>query len=322
MRVRFFTVVAAAALLLNACSVFSGAEKKAEEGGEPRELASDELPQLGNPLLANKGDINAVNVNVATEEELRNFDNGAEGELVFSNPDDIEASEAQINELFENRRQGNSWMSDYSAALALARRTERPLLIWFHDSVASPKSNALAETVLNTPRFDEWCRDRVIRVLLDDGETTDEFTGRKSRYSLSDLRAMGRNFGVSRRPAVVVASMSGKVTPVIDGIDDSDWKARESEIRTALENAEKDYERYKDTLRDKGYRDWTRSNRRGTVFAKLQRYDRRQGYIYLRRVGGRILRMKFKNLTPEDAAAVEEAVGGAKKSAQEEKSEF
>lgn len=322
MRVRFFTVVAAAALLLNACSVFSGAEKKAEEGGEPRELASDELPQLGNPLLANKGDINAVNVNVATEEELRNFDNGAEGELVFSNPDDIEASEAQINELFENRRQGNSWMSDYNAALALARRTERPLLIWFHDSVASPKSNALAETVLNTPRFDEWCRDRVIRVLLDDGETTDEFTGRKSRYSLSDLRAMGRNFGVSRRPAVVVASMSGKVTPVIDGIDDSDWKARESEIHTALENAEKDYERYKDTLRDKGYRDWTRSNRRGTVFAKLQRYDRRQGYIYLRRVGGRILRMKFKNLTPEDAAAVEEAVGGAKKSAQEEKSEF
>lgn len=321
MKWRVFTAVALASLLLNACSVFSGGEKKAEDS-EPRQLAPDELPQLGNPLLANKGDINAVNVNVATEEELRSFDNGAEGELVFSNPDDIESSEAQINALFENRRQGNSWMSDYNAALALARRKERPMLIWFHDSIASPKSNALAETVLNSAHFDEWCRDRVIRVLLDDGETTDEFTGRKSRYSLSDLRAMGRNFGVSRRPAVVVVSMSGKVTPVIDGIDDADWKAREAEICKALENAEQDYESYKDTLRDKGYRDWTRSNRRGTVFAKLQRYDRRQGYIYLRCVGGRILRMKFKNLTPEDAAAVEEAVGGAKASAQESKAEF
>ncbi|HIX19040.1 MAG TPA: thioredoxin family protein [Candidatus Akkermansia intestinigallinarum] len=292
-----------AALLLSSCSLFGG---KAEEKKQDRApVAADQLPQLGNPLLANKGDINAVNLNVATEEELRNFDNGAEGELIFSDPDDIEASEEQINALYENRRRGNGWISDYSTALRLARRTERPMLIWFHDSMASPKSNALAEAVLNTPSFDSWCDNRVIRVLLDDSETTDEFTGHKSRYSLNDLRAMGRRFGVSRRPAVVVVSMSGRVTPVIDGVDDTDWKAREAEICKALENAESDYEDYKDKLRDKGYRDWTRSNRRGTFFAKLQRVDRARGVAYLRQVGGRVLRMRLKSMTAEDAAYVE-----------------
>ena len=116
---------------------------------------------------------------------------------------------------------------------------------------------------------------------------------------------MGRRFGVSRRPAVVVVSMSGRVTPVIDGVDDTDWKAREAEICKALENAESDYEDYKDKLRDKGYRDWTRSNRRGTFFAKLQRVDRARGVAYLRQVGGRVLRMRLKSMTAEDAAYVE-----------------
>ena len=53
------------------------------------------------------------------------------------------------------------------------------------------------------------------------------------------------------------------------------------------------------------YRDWTRSNRRGTFFAKLQRVDRARGVAYLRQVGGRVLRMRLKSMTAEDAAYVE-----------------
>ena len=51
-----------AALLLSSCSLFGG---KAEEKKQDRApVAADQLPQLGNPLLANKGDINAGEVSV------------------------------------------------------------------------------------------------------------------------------------------------------------------------------------------------------------------------------------------------------------------
>ena len=59
--------------------------------------AADVAGSLGNPLLANKGDINAVNVSVSSEEELKKIDNGSDDELVWTNPDDPDAEIPGLN---------------------------------------------------------------------------------------------------------------------------------------------------------------------------------------------------------------------------------
>ena len=54
MKWRVFTAVALASLLLNACSGCSGGEKKGGDS-EPHQPASDGVPELGHPLLGEKG---------------------------------------------------------------------------------------------------------------------------------------------------------------------------------------------------------------------------------------------------------------------------
>ncbi len=302
MNPRVLIPLASLALLLPGCSWLNGSGEPGESGEEAQRAgsAAAAVPQLGNPLLANKGDLNAVNVNVATEHELEAIDNGAEGEVVFSDPDNIAASEKNINILFENRLQGNSWFDDYNRALRFSRREGRPMLVWFHDSVSSPKSNTLGRNVLYTNRFDKWCRDRVTRVVIDTGEAPDELEARRPRYSLREARAMGRRFGVQRWPAVVVISMSGDTEVVFDGVDDIDWSGKEIAIRHAIERAEASYGKYKEKMRSRGYRDWTIVRKKAPLFARYQRYDHDTRRVYLKELGGRIGSVSVDNLSEED----------------------
>lgn len=288
-----------AATLVPACSWFQTRETTSEK-------PLPDAPQMGNPLLVGKKDIDAVNMNVATEKELEAIDNGAEGEVIFSDPDDLEGSEKSINALFENRRQGNSWFEDYNRALRFSRREGRPMLLWFHDSTTSPKSNTLGQHVLYTNRFDAWCKDRVTRVLLDAGEGANVPNAPKPKYSLSEIRKMGQRFGVKRNPAVVVISMSGDTEVVFDGVEDGNWGYYESQIRQAIERAEKKYEQYKDKLRDRGYRDWTIARKKKPLFARYVRYDQQTERVYLKETGGRIGSVRVANLSEEDRTYIRE----------------
>lgn len=306
---RVLILLAVWPLVMASCSLFS--QEVAEEGAQSTGAAASAPPQLGNPFLANKGDINAVNINVATEHELEAIDNGAEGDVVFSDPDNIEASEKNINTLFENRRQGNSWFDDYNRALRFSRREGRPMLVWFHDSVSSPKSNTLGRNVLYTTRFDKWSKDRVTRVVIDTGESPNDLEEQQPRYSLREARAMGRRFGVQRWPAVVVISMSGDTEVVFDGIDDIDWAGKEMAIHKAIERAEASYEKYKDKMRGRGYRDWTVARKKAPLFARYQRYDQKAQRVYLKELGGRIGSVSVANLSEEDKDYLRAQLNGA-----------
>lgn len=308
---RWFVLIPLAVwpLVVSSCSLVS--ENDEGDAAQGAGAAAPAPPQLGNPLLASKGDINAVNINVATEHELEAIDNGAEGDVVFSDPDNIEASEKHINMLFENRRQGNSWFDDYNRALRFSRREGRPMLVWFHDSVSSPKSNTLGRNVLYTTRFDKWCKDRVTRVVIDTAEAPNDLEAQQPRYSLREARAMGRRFGVKRWPSVVVISMSGDTEVVFDGIDDIDWSGKEIAIRNAIERAEVSYEKYKDKMRSRGYRDWKVARRKAPLFARYQRYDQEAQRVYLKELGGRIGSVSVANLSDEDKDYVRSQLNGS-----------
>lgn len=81
---------------------------------------------MGNPLLPNQTDPTATSYNVNTSEELAKIDNGAEGEVYFTDPDNPDKEIEGITAAFESTRSGNAWMTDYGRALRFARREGRP----------------------------------------------------------------------------------------------------------------------------------------------------------------------------------------------------
>ena len=100
-------------------------EEEKPEDAKQKVTAEQAAASMGNPLLANKGDINAVNVSVRTEEELENIDNGSEEELVWTDPDHPDAEIPGLNEIFENKKLGLGWQVDMGRAIQLARQNER-----------------------------------------------------------------------------------------------------------------------------------------------------------------------------------------------------
>ncbi len=306
-------------LLLPACSLFPTERKVVDE------LPSDEKPamseaeaaaNIGNPLLLNRGDSDAVNYHVSTSEELEKIDNGAEGEVYFTNPDNPDEEIAGITAAFENRRQGNGWLDDYARAVRMARRESRPLLVWFHDSLTSPKSRLVGNSLLETAEFGDWCKDRVVRVKLDAGASLDDRTAGKARYSMRRVNDMARRFGLQHKPGLVVISPTGKVTGKVDGYDGF-MASVEIELKAGVAEAEKDIARKRHELEQRGYRTWHAARGSRTVFARIQRFDEKKGVLYLREPGGRVSRTPLSRFSKADVNYVDQqardgAIGGGK----------
>lgn len=265
---------------------------------EPR-TAEEAAAELGNPLLANKGDINAITYNVSTSEQLEQIDNGSGEELIWTNPDDPDAEIPELTEAFENRRNGNGWQSDMGWAIRLARRQELPLLIWFHDSVISPKSNALGQEYLNTKEFNDWCKDRIIRLRLDSGTSLNDATADKAKYSYREINALQQRYGLKKKPSFAIITPSGRIVSRIDGFDGF-LTGFIRELQDGVKAAEAEYRKHKEALRARGFRDWASARSGKKVFAKFVRYDADKKVVYLKEDGGRVSRTKLSSFSQED----------------------
>lgn len=256
------------------------------------QTAEQAMAELGNPLLANKGDLNAVNYSVGSSEELEKIDNGTEEELIWTNPDDPDADIPGLAEAFENKRLGNGWLIDMNQAVRLARRQERPLIVWFHDSVISPKSKELAQEYLDTKEFDAWCRDRVVRVRLDSGASLDDSTSHQAKYSFRRINALQKRYGLKKKPSLAVITPSGKIVQRLDGYDGF-LATFVQELKAGVISAEREYKNYKQQYVDMGYREWHQRRGDHTVFAKVMRLDEQHDVVYLKEPGGRVSRTKL-----------------------------
>ncbi len=289
------------ALLLAACSS-TPKESDADAEARARHLMmkqQEAAQHLGNPLLPNGGDPNAVNYNVSSAEELEKIDNGAEGEVYFTDPDNPDADIAGITEAFESKRHGNGWMGDYIAARRFARQEGRPLLIWFHDSVLSPRSGELGEHLLDSPAFNAWCKDRVVRLKFDSGIAIDDKTRDNAKYSIDTIRRYARQYGLTKRPSLAIVSPRGDLVMGIDGYTGF-LEETESQIKEGIHRCELEIQEDRAKLEAKGYREWHAAKNDAKVFAKIQRLDDEHGRVYLKKDGGRVSRTKIANLSQED----------------------
>ncbi len=300
-------VLTALVALLPACT---HTDKKEHDTQKPvhHMMSEDEAAaQMGNPLLANKGDPNAVNYHVTTSEELEKIDNGADGEIYWTDPNDPDKEIEGITAAFEARRNGNGWLTDYGRALRFAHRECRPMMIWFHDSVISPKSSRLGQHLLDTPKFNDWCKDRVVRVKLDSGASIAEDSQMRgsAKYSRNAINGLALRYGLRKKPALAVVAPTGRLMLAIDGYDGF-TEGIEHSLKQGVTDAEKEMVSYRAKLADKGYRTWRSANGQMTLFAKLQRYDAEHRMVYLKEYGGRITRTKLSRFSEEDVEYLQE----------------
>lgn len=299
----------AAAALLSALLLFSCASQRTTVDEVPTapeaESAAEAASHVGNPLLPNGGDPNAVNYNVTTSEELAKIDNGSDEELIWTNPDNPDEELPDLVAAFENKRRGNGWLTDMGRAVRLAKREGYPLIVWFHDSVASPKSKTLGAELLDTAPFNEWCQDRVVRVKLDAGASLNESSGSSAKYNMRSINALQRRYGMSRKPALAVISPQGKIMTRIDGFDGF-VAGVELELHHGVQEAEKEYSAYKEKLRTKGYREWHSRKGNKDIFARLQRFDEQNNLVYLREPGGKITRTRLESFSRADIDYLDE----------------
>lgn len=294
------------ALLLAACSGVGQRTEVDEVPTAPEaETAAEAAAHVGNPLLPNGGDPNAINYNVTTSEELEKIDNGSDEELIWTNPDNPDEELPDLVAAFENKRRGNGWLHDMGRAVKLAKREGYPLIVWFHDSVASPKSKTLGAELLDTQAFNNWCQDRVVRVKLDAGASLNETAASSAKYNMRSINSLQRRYGMSRKPALAVISPQGKIVTRIDGFDGF-VAGVELELRHGVEEAEKQYAAHKETLRAKGYREWHSRKGNKDIFARLQRFDEKNNMVYLREPGGKITRTRLESFSRADIDYLDE----------------
>lgn len=288
-------------LFLQACSQFMQRTVTEEHGKAENPPPSHIAGFMSNPLLPGANNPNAINMQVTSESELKNVEGSTdESEIIWTDPDDLEANMDALNAVFENRNQGNGWLSDYGRALKLSRRQGLPLIIWFHDSVTSPKSKNLGKELLETQKFDDFCNDRVIRIKIDSGAAIDDSGSKNYRYSLRAINRLARKYGIDRRPGIVVITpYGGKVTARVNGVSDFIYDVH-TEIVNGVEKAEEEYRKYKLTLKAKGYRDWNNRQGTSTLFAKLMRFDKKHNYVYLKDPGGKVTKTRLESFSKED----------------------
>lgn len=297
----YIYLLCAGTLLLSACTMFTQRTITEENTNATKDLPPELAGFMGNPLLPGANNPNAINMKVTSEEEIKKVEGSVnEDEIIWTNLDDNQDNLEELNAIFENKQQGNGWLNNYGRALKLSRRQGLPLIIWFHDSVTSPKSKELAQTLLETEKFDQYCNDRVIRFKLDAGAAIDDTGQKSSRYSLSAINRLARKYGIDRKPGIVVISPhGGKVTARINGMGNYIYDIH-TEIERGVEQAEADYKNYKRTLKTKGYRDWTSKRGTSTIFAKLMRFDEKNNFVYLKEPGGKVNKIRLETFSKED----------------------
>lgn len=294
------------AALLASCSLSQPQKKQEDDVPRPEDMNK---PRMGfedaampgmNPLLTGGAtDPNAQSYNVTTSEELEKIDNGAEGEVYFTDPDNPDAEIEGITAAFEAKRNGNGWLDSYATATRFAHRECRPLMIWFHDSVIAPKSSQLGEDLLETPEFNAWCRDRVVRLKLDSGASIDDRTRSSAKYSRQAIERLARRYGLTRRPALAVLTPRGKL---VMGVEDYNGFVQQVDtlLKEGVINAEKEMDEYRASLAPRGYRTWSSVTGNMTIFARLQRFDEEHQMVYLKEYGGKVSRTKLHRFCKED----------------------
>lgn len=243
------------------------------------------------------GQAGAKALAVSTEEELLKL-KFSDDEAYFTNPDQPDAVIPEIEEAFSQKGKTQAWNHSYEIGLQEGRRSGKPILVWFHDSRRSPASNNLAQELFDTSVFSAWATENVVRVRFDSG--VDSKRGKDLTYARQNyVNALLARFGLRGKPAYAVLSPDGRMiegsSGYVSGTSDSVMRTLEH----AVKMGNKRFDELKDTLRPKGFREWTGTNGH-QIFAQMSRQSPVTNEVWLKEFDGYVTKAKISLLIPAD----------------------
>ena len=284
-------------LLLPGCGGLGG--KK----GEP-EMAGNPFGPTGVPPELRSGQ-SGVPVkpggNAPTEAQKRAMESYNPDELVWTDPDNPDAEAPQLDSLFDGPKQKGPWGESETEALRESKRTGKPLLIWFTDSLRSTTSNSLSANLFARKDFEEWAKDNTVRLVVDQavkGTNIDDTTAK-----VLHSRNLKKKYSASGYPSLHLLAPSGEVIARYKnyrpGQEDFLW----GQLKQGVALAKERHEAWKSSLEKKGYRDWSNDNGK-VIFAKLGAY--RDGQMILVEPDGQRVRTEEKHLSAGDRAWIQQ----------------
>lgn len=255
--------IAGLAVWLTACS-------KNEPAVKPATLGGSGIPPglMAKPDQAAAPDASMPPVELTPEEEI-----------VFTDPDNPEASLPELSTLLSNapRRRG-PWEQSETIAKRRAVREGKPILIWFTDSARSPMCKALSEELLSKPDFEAWASEKIIRLRVDANVVPDDADlplGEKESRLVELKRYVARmkkQYKVLGAPVLVMLNPAGEVIGRYRGYKRGDADFTWGLIKQGEAASAHALQAWCASMEAKGYREWTDRQER-KVFAKLVRYS-------------------------------------------------
>lgn len=267
-----------------------------------------ELPTVDAAGVPNAGEqgsssSSAKNLTASSQEELLKLHPTPEG-TVFTDPDDPDKLDPRLQEAFDKSNIHKTWMSSFTNALAYASRENKPVFVWVHDSRISPPSQHLGTELLYTPEFDAWAREHVIRVMFDcNDKCTDERMGKRREAKLKYLANVPTLFGAKGFPYLIIYSPDGSRVDEWKGYNPTKRDYYFDRIKSSTEAAVKTFAKYKESMKSRGFRDWTGKNG-NQIFAKLSRCDDKTKTVWLKEINGHLTKTSFDSLCSDDQAWV------------------
>jgi thioredoxin-related protein len=231
----------------------------------------------------------------AQEEALKkalNYD--PKTDLAWTDSDNPDAGIPELEEVWKGAGSGSRWLESETQAFREAKKTGKPVLIWFNDKQI-PASNTISTELLSTRDFENWAHENTVRLVVDmnpTGKDADEVFRRTVHN-----RELKKKYNARGFPTMIVVSPSseviGRYTGYRRGKEDFIWGQMKQGVGVANEN----YKVWHSGLEKKGYRQWSDGKGR-SIFAKLVHY--KDGELVLAEPDGQRARTKEKNLSSED----------------------
>lgn len=234
-----------------------------------------------------------------------------EDEIIFTNPDDPDATLPELSTVLESapQRRKGPWEESESIARRRAAREGKPLLIWFTDSRNSPMCKALAQELFSNPAFNGWADEKLVRLRVDSHEQVqdDSLSLDEKETKLVDIRnyvqRLKKQYKVLGHPNLVMVHPDGSVIARYRGYRRGEADFRWGQLKQAEAAFRRIHDDWRASLEKRGYRDW--SDRKGRkVFAKLTRYH--DGVLTLVEPDGTKCQTKESRLSDEDRQWIED----------------
>ena len=189
------------------------------------------------------------------------------------NPDAMVDGFDQIKEPRDQRDDGIWWRSG-ADAIAKAQATNRPLLMWMANSSSGAIDRMIEEEVFSTEEFRKLMDDRLVGLKIDFGDrdvmASAYYRNLRERYQPRGAPTIILVLPDGTEETRYVGYRRNKGTP-------KGWVQR---LEADVDQADKSFERWMDSLRANGYREWN-DTKGNTFFARALRLDRSKEHVWL-----------------------------------------